>query len=552
MNFATNQPPAASRRHLVLPALALLVLWFVLCRHLSGEWAINEQYSYGWFVPFFAAFLFWLRWEDRPEADRGHRTGIAIGIAILALVVLFPVRLFEVANPDWRPLGWMHALAVIAITFVVLYFAGGWGWVKHFSFPVFFFLVAVPWISPIEQPIVQGLMRVAAAVATEAITLCGIPAQLEGSLIRVSTGIVGVNEACSGVRSLQTSLMIGLLFGELKRFAVGRRIALVVGAVTLALLANFGRAFWLVWIAATRGIAAVGEWHDLAGYAIVAVVFLGSIVLTKVLKRDGKVRIKKEELRKAEDTNALTSDLRPPASRRLPLPASYILLPLLWLIAIEVSVEAWYRAHEKDLVVKEGWTVRAPEKAPGFRELKIDEEVRQTLRFDEGREVAWKSDRLAAGVAQTTNYLFFFRWNPGAASVVRARAHRPDICLPSAGWTLLGDRGTKIYSGPGTIRIAARHVVFKQTQGTALAHTFFCLAEDRIHSNEARPDLELAEGIQPGWSLAARTRVVRNGIRNLGQQVLEAIAINATPVGDAEAEARFGELLREVVVESRK
>ena len=61
--------------------LALLVvtfgaLWFVLCRQLSGEWSVNEQYTYGWFVPFFCAYLFWLRWEDRPEPE---------GILIFAL-----------------------------------------------------------------------------------------------------------------------------------------------------------------------------------------------------------------------------------------------------------------------------------------------------------------------------------------------------------------------------------------------------------------------------------------------------------------------------------
>ncbi len=54
---------------------ALAALWFVLCRQLSGEWSINEQYNYGWFVPFFCAYLFWLRWEDRPEPEgRGQRS----------------------------------------------------------------------------------------------------------------------------------------------------------------------------------------------------------------------------------------------------------------------------------------------------------------------------------------------------------------------------------------------------------------------------------------------------------------------------------------------
>lgn len=258
--------------------IALGLLWFVLCRHLSGEWSANEQYSYGWFVPFFAAYLFWLRWEDRPEGERlsangsrlrGDEAGAVLPINhsrltnnvsrfllftfyFLLLAALLPLRLFEVGNPDWRPLGWVHAVIVVGITLAVIWQIGGTRWLKHFAFPVCFIFVAVPWVTPIEAPIVQGLMTTVAAVATETLQLFGIPAQLQGSLIRVSTGLVGVNEACSGVRSLQTSLMIGLLFGELKRLSVPRRVALVIGALAIALLANFARAFTLVWISATQ------------------------------------------------------------------------------------------------------------------------------------------------------------------------------------------------------------------------------------------------------------------------------------------------------------
>src|SRR4029077_217533 len=102
------------------------------------------------------------------------------------------------------------------------------------AFPILFTLVAVPWITPIEAPIVQELMRVVAAIASEVVALFGIPAQVEGTLIRIPNGIVGVNEACSGVRSLQTSLMIGLLFGELKRLSIFHRTMLVVAAIAIA------------------------------------------------------------------------------------------------------------------------------------------------------------------------------------------------------------------------------------------------------------------------------------------------------------------------------
>jgi len=60
---SASQKDAGARRPLafLFLALALGALWFVCCRHLSEEWRFNEQYSYGWFVPFFAAYLFWLR-----------------------------------------------------------------------------------------------------------------------------------------------------------------------------------------------------------------------------------------------------------------------------------------------------------------------------------------------------------------------------------------------------------------------------------------------------------------------------------------------------------
>ena len=292
-------------RELILSLLFLAALWFVLCRQLSGEWSVNEQYSFGWFVPFFALYLFWLRWQDRPAPEVRRQTSevslprrslarrrvvsgqklVALVIGIIALFLLLPVRLFEIANPEWRLLAWLHAAAVVTLTLLLIWYAGpaGAGWLRHFAFPVAFIFVAVPWPTLVETPVIQGLMRIVAHVAAETAMLLGIPAQVEGNLIRVSTGLVGVNEACSGIRSLQTSLMIGLLFGELKRLSVLRRVALVVGAVAIALFANFVRAVFLVPVAATENISEVTRWHDVAGYTIIALVFVGTMGLAYLL-----------------------------------------------------------------------------------------------------------------------------------------------------------------------------------------------------------------------------------------------------------------------------
>jgi exosortase len=551
LNQATTAPQFRTRGHLAVAFLALGALWFLLCRQLSGEWSVNDQYSYGWFVPFFAAFLFWLRWEDRPEvegrkAEAGGGRGLAIGLAIIALLVLLPVRLFEVANPDWRPLDWLHAAVVVMLTLLSIWAAGGWPWVRHFAFPVCFIFVAAPWLTPIEEPIVQGLMRGVAAVATETLTLFGVPAQLEGNLIRVSTGLVGVNEACSGVRSLQTSLMIGLLFGELKRLSLLKRCLLVTGALGIAIVANFGRAFFLVWIAATKNVAAVDSWHDLAGYAIVALVFCGSLALAAMLGRDSKVESRKA---KVEDRTQNSGFL---------LSTSYFLLCLCWLLAIEIGVETWYRSHERGLVAREGWKARWPESARDFRDIHLDETTKRILRFDDGRGATWRLPKTDGGgrTADDAALLYFFRWRPGGNSALLANLHRPDVCLPASGWVQVRDFGIRAYRITDNFSLPFRHFLFSQNAAAGrprFAHAFYCLREDRVRS-DAEDSLGREEFAQEPseWSRRERVSLVMEGRRHLGQQVMEFVLLTRQEVAAEEAEGRFGAMVTGLVETSRK
>ncbi len=567
----------------VLGALFLAALWLILCRQLSSEWSVNEQYNYGWFVPFFAAYLFWLRWEDRPRAEQNTEklklenaeripqsairnpksAFLAIAIAVLSLLLLAPLRLFEIGNPDWHPLNWAHTAAVVALTFVGIWFAGGKAWVRHFAFPIAFIFVAVPWISAIEQPVVQGLMRIVAVVATEITNLCGIPAEVEGNLIRLNSGLVGVNEACSGVRSIQTSLMIGLLFGELRRLTVVRRIGLVSIALAVAIVGNFARAFSLVWVSATREKEAFTSWHDIAGYSIVAVVFVACVAVASWLAPEHKRDQKSEDSGQQAKTppsvvTPPTSDLRPLTSSSFHLPTSYFLLPLAWLLAIEAGAEIWYRSHESNMVPRVAWGVQWPESADGFREIPIDEGIKTTLRFDEGREGSWllpgekgSASAVTGRFSRTARcLLFFFRWEPGTSTILRARAHRPDICLPSAGWRQVGDQGTRLYRAAANLELPFRHFTFDRFPGQrqAFAHAFFCIHEDRVRASENTPTFDPSVETSSRWASSDRWRVVRQGRRNPGQQVMEFILINDGDEAQIEkADAQFAALLPSLV-----
>lgn len=542
----TSAPDLQRYARTIALALGLGALWFVCCRHLSGEWRYNDQYSYGWFVPFFAAYLLWLRWEDRPAAaaDGAHggtQKAAAIGLTVVPALLLLPLRVFEIGSSDWRPLGWLHALIVIVITLALIYLVRGPRWARHFAFPLLFFLTAVPWITAIEGPLTQNLMRVIAAVAAETVSLVfGIPAEALGNVVQLPNGLVGVNEACSGVRSFQTSIMIGLLFGELKRLAWPSRLMLVGGAVGIALFANFLRVVFLVWIASTQAISAVDKWHDPAGYGILVLVFAGTMWMAG---RFGSSPRENETRRSVP--RAAVQAFRPGS----PV-VSLALFLLLWSIAVEVGAEGWYRMHERNLITAVPWTVRWPENEPGYRELEIDERSREMLRYDEGREATWRSKDLSA---LEMVYMFFFRWNPGAGTILRARAHRPDICLPSAGWQQIGRDRVQLFPLSDGRLLPFRHFAFVNdsvAERPVRADAYFCLHEDRVHAAEATS--ADTPGMFSNWDLADRWRVVKSGIRNLGQQVLQVMIVTPAHADDHPPDDEFGALLKQVVTTAAK
>ena len=149
--------------------------WLIGVRMLSPQWSVYDQYNYGWAVPFLCAYLLWQRWPNRPEPGTARRLPTLTILAICALLLL-PTRLIVEANPIWRAGSWAMALLFVILTLGLVYLAGGKSWLRHFGFPVVFFLIAVPWPSLWEGAVVQTLMRVNTGIVVEVLTALGVPA----------------------------------------------------------------------------------------------------------------------------------------------------------------------------------------------------------------------------------------------------------------------------------------------------------------------------------------------------------------------------------------
>jgi EpsI family protein len=103
--------------------------------------------------------------------------------------------------------------------------------------------------------------------------LTGIPVYREGQQFVIPSGRWSVVEACSGVRYLIASLMVGTLFAHLAYRSVRRRIAFIAFAVAVPIVANWMRAYIIVMLGhLSDNKVAAGADHLIYGWAFFGIV----------------------------------------------------------------------------------------------------------------------------------------------------------------------------------------------------------------------------------------------------------------------------------------
>ena len=505
---------------------ALCILWADLIHQLSYMWSGNEQYAFGYFVPLFAAGLFWRSWMDRPapQAPPAISSALVPGLRPLTLAVALllatylPARIIHEVNQDWAFFSWLLGMAVVLASVYMIFFLGGWPWVRHFAFPLCFILVAVRWPYRIENSLTYRLMEVVSSLTVELLGWFNVPATQHGHLIEVATGTLGVDEACSGIRSFQSSLMSGLLLGELYRLRVWARATLLAGSIALAFIFNVIRTLILAWQANAQGLSAIDKWHDPAGLTILIACFFCLWTLAVLIDRfscsaAGTRGKSQNERARAPDMPAQ----RPAATRaRLTVPRWFAVSLLVWVPCVLLLNEAWYRSHRANLTAAASWWASFPTNLPSAREIPVSKLAQSKLKYDHGLTLAWNE---SDGTKWTA---YCFRWNAGVASSrMSARDHRPEYCLGGSGYNCTADLGVKYLPAHG-LELPFRVYSFERSGATICV--FHCIWEDGAQKQE---------GFGPS-KYRDRLKAVLQGRRSLGQQTLEIILSGYQDLGQAE------------------
>lgn len=482
-----------------VPTAGLVALfWLLIFNQQRLEWTVNAVYSYGWAVPFLALFLFWERWQRRPQVLGRSAPALVLGIAAILLLAYLPVRVIQEANPDWVKINWMMAGLCAGISLVALASIGGARYAAYFAFPIIFCFSALPWPVWMETYLIQSLMRGNASICAEILTAFGMPAIAEGNLIQVANHMVNVEEACSGIRSLQTAFMMSLFLGEFHRLSVLRRVGLMVASFVVAFVINLLRTLLLTYL---TGQGTADKWHDTVGNVSMVLCLATLWGISEWFRPKTAQR---------ETQPAMT----PPAA---PFPTWFALAACTWLVASEAATRYWYSSHEKKLPPPITWHVAWPKQAPHFAQGEFAQRTLALLKFNQGGTASWIAD------AGYPFQMYYLDWEPGRVSKFLSSSHYPTVCLPATGLNLVSEMGVwdcKL----GELQIPFASYLFDE-RGRDV-YVFHAIIEDR----PLRPGEHFS--YRQVTSSERLTSVMR-GERNLGQHVIGIALRGAASPADA-------------------
>jgi len=256
-----------SRWRAALIALAAALAWIIVAFYgtaaaMVGIWARSETFAHGFIVAPISLWLIW-RMRERLRVLEPRPSWIAIpAIAAAGFVWLLGDVGAVNAVSQFAFVG-MLVLAVPAILGIQV--------TRAILFPLGFLFFSVPF----GEFLLPTLMAHTADFTIAALRASGVPVYSEGLQFVVPNGRWSIVEACSGVRYLIASVVVGTLFAYLNYTTMWRRVAFIGVSIAVPIVANWLRAYMIVMLGyLSDNKIATGVDHIIYGWLFFGLVML--------------------------------------------------------------------------------------------------------------------------------------------------------------------------------------------------------------------------------------------------------------------------------------
>lgn len=230
-------------------------------------WNRSETFAHAFAVP---PIALWLIWRQRARlALQSPQPAPVFLLPIAAMAMLWLLGDLAAVNSATQ-------LALTAMLVLVVPATLGWPTARCIAFPLGFLFFAVP----IGEFMMPQLMVWTADFTIAALRFSGIPVYREGLQFVIPSGSWSVVEACSGIRYLMASMMVGTLFAYLNYRSLKRRWIFVGVAIVLPLVANWVRAYLIVMLGHFSGNQlATGADHLVYGWVFFGIIMLAMFMI---------------------------------------------------------------------------------------------------------------------------------------------------------------------------------------------------------------------------------------------------------------------------------
>jgi exosortase D (VPLPA-CTERM-specific) len=270
----------------VLAAVSISLVFYPTLQALVNVWDTQEEYSYGYLIPFLFLFLLYQRLTVLAEEPR-RSSWTGAGVVVVGLV--------------FGTLGRFSTMDTVAQYGFLLCVWGlflsyfGWRAARVIVMPLLILAFMMPIPNYLLRETSAVLQLVSSRLGVEFIRLVGVSVYLEGNVIDLGTMKLQVVEACAGLRYLFSLLVLSFLVAYFYQDRMWKRVLIVASAVPITVLMN---SFRIAVVGVTVDVwgkeAAEGVLHEFEGLTI----FLGCVlillaeiwVLTKLSGRHRKVR----------------------------------------------------------------------------------------------------------------------------------------------------------------------------------------------------------------------------------------------------------------------
>jgi exosortase len=251
----------------------LVLLYHGVAVKLVTDWYELPDFSHGFLIPFFAAFLLWdKRREFRNTPIVPTWTGtILVALGLLELVVgLLGADLFLQRTS--------FVLLVAGIVWTLL----GKAMLGRAKFVLFVLLLAIPLPTIVLNQITFPLQLLASRFASDMLRLANVPVLQDGNIIQLPAMPLEVAEACSGIRSLMSLFTVAVMYGYFLERSTWRRTLLALSSLPIAVAANVARIFGTgLCVQYWDPVKAMGFFHEFSGW-LMFLVSLGCLYLVHV------------------------------------------------------------------------------------------------------------------------------------------------------------------------------------------------------------------------------------------------------------------------------